>query len=331
MRSAPRPPRSPEPAATPSRSRGRSTRRSRPVERAGRALVEGTRWARTTRALEADEPRPKLATLVLCGEADGLTEAAQRAGDGREWTNRARDLVNSPPNETTPSGSRSARRSSRRRSSTSPPRRSDPDEISAQRMGAFAAVAQGSDNPGAPGGAALRPARAPRPPTSCSGLVGKAITFDTGGISLKPALHMEDMKGDMAGRRGRDRGDRRDRRARPARARAHRRRATENMPSGHAYRPATSSPAANGKTIEVTNTDAEGRLVLADALWYAREQGRRTCSTLARSPARWKSRSATSTPGFSPTTRPGADEILAAGERAATTSGPSRCIPRYAR
>ena len=106
------------------------------------------------------------------------------------------------------------------------------------------------------------------------GLVGKAITFDAGGISLKPALNMQDMKGDMAGGAAViaamgaiaelelpvriDRGRRR--RREPASA---------ATPSG----PGDILRAANGKTIEITNTDAEGRLVLADALWYARREG----------------------------------------------------------
>jgi leucyl aminopeptidase len=138
-------------------------------------------------------------------------------------------------------------------------------------MGAFAAVAQGSEVE-------------PRlivlhydPPNAKSdvvlGLVGKAITFDTGGISLKPSLHMQDMKGDMAGGAAcieatgaiADLGL-------PVRVLTVVA-ACENMPGGHAYRPGDILTAANGKTIEVTNTDAEGRLVLADALWYARENG----------------------------------------------------------
>ncbi len=105
------------------------------------------------------------------------------------------------------------------------------------------------------------------------GLVGKAITFDTGGISLKPSLHMEDMKGDMAGGAAvieatgaiADLGL-------PIRVLSVVA-SCENMPGGNAYRPGDILTAANGKTIEVTNTDAEGRLVLADALWYARENG----------------------------------------------------------
>jgi leucyl aminopeptidase len=105
------------------------------------------------------------------------------------------------------------------------------------------------------------------------GLVGKAVTFDTGGISIKKALYMEDMKGDMAGGGaviaalgalaelecplqvvgvvG----------------------ATENAVGGGAYRPGDILTAMNGKTIEIINTDAEGRLVLADVLPYARQLG----------------------------------------------------------
>ena len=105
------------------------------------------------------------------------------------------------------------------------------------------------------------------------GLVGKGMTFDSGGISLKPATHMEDMKGDMAGAAAVVAGigalaELASRYARIAVVAA-----AENMPSGRSMRPGDILTAANGKTIEVTNTDAEGRLVLADALWYAREQG----------------------------------------------------------
>ena len=105
------------------------------------------------------------------------------------------------------------------------------------------------------------------------GLVGKAITFDSGGISLKPALRMQDMKGDMCGG------------ATVIEATAAIAElglpvrvltvvaSTENMQDRNAYRPGDILRASNGKTIEIINTDAEGRLVLADALHYARTNG----------------------------------------------------------
>jgi leucyl aminopeptidase len=105
------------------------------------------------------------------------------------------------------------------------------------------------------------------------GLVGKAITFDAGGISLKPAAKMEDMKGDMAGGAGTLHGiGAVAALGLPVRAIAVLA-AAENLPSGHAFRPGDILRAANGKTIEIVNTDAEGRLVLADALWYVRREG----------------------------------------------------------
>jgi leucyl aminopeptidase len=105
------------------------------------------------------------------------------------------------------------------------------------------------------------------------GFVGKSITFDTGGISLKSAGSMEDMKGDMAGGAGCLHGiGAIAALGLPVRAIAVLA-AAENMPGGDAFRPGDILRAANGKTIEIINTDAEGRLVLADALWYARREG----------------------------------------------------------
>jgi leucyl aminopeptidase len=137
-------------------------------------------------------------------------------------------------------------------------------------MGALLAVGQGSVRPshvvvmqwkgaGARGGAPIA-------------IVGKGVTFDTGGISLKPAGGMEDMKGDMAGAAcvvG------------LMQALAERKAkvnavgvigVTENMPGGNATRPGDVVTAMSGRTIEVLNTDAEGRMVLADCLWYAQDR-----------------------------------------------------------
>ena len=106
------------------------------------------------------------------------------------------------------------------------------------------------------------------------GLVGKSITFDTGGISIKPSGGMQDMKGDMSGGAGTLHGiGALAALGTPVRAIAVLA-AAENMPGGDAFRPGDILRAANGKTIEVINTDAEGRLVLADALWYVAPRGR---------------------------------------------------------
>jgi leucyl aminopeptidase len=209
--------------------------------------------------------------LLLVGADDQAVQLAQRGERVAQWANRARDLANRPPNDLTPE--RLADRAAEIAQGSTGLSYSSfgRDQIEAMGMGAFAAVAQGShseprlivlryDPPGARDDLVL-------------GLVGKAITFDTGGISLKTAEFMEDMKGDMAGGAAviegvgavADLGI-------PLRVLAVVA-STENMAGGGAYRPGDILTAMNGKTIEVINTDAEGRLVLADALCYAREQG----------------------------------------------------------
>ena len=302
-----------------------------PEEEQARALVEGTvignydtaRWKR-------DEPKPKLATLVLCGDGDGLRAAAERAATVAEWTNRARDLVNSPPNETTPE--RLAERAQEIASSLEhvTAEALDPAQISKLGMGALAAVAQGSDNP-----ARLVVLRYDPPEPARGdvvlGLVGKAITFDTGGISLKPSLHMEDMKGDMAGGAAvieatgaiAELGL-------PVRVLTVAA-ATENMPSGHAYRPGDIITAANGTTIEITNTDAEGRLVLADALWYAREQGATHVLDLATLTGAMEIALGDLYAGVFANDEAWRDEILAAGETSGDHIWPFPMHPRYRR
>jgi leucyl aminopeptidase len=136
-------------------------------------------------------------------------------------------------------------------------------------MGAFAAVAQGS--PTEPRLIVLRYTGGGSGPHL--GFVGKAVTFDTGGISIKPSAKMQEMKFDMSG--GAAVIEAMDAIAQlglPATITAVVP-STENMPSGHAMKPGDIVTAMNGKTIEVNNTDAEGRLILADALCYAVEQG----------------------------------------------------------
>jgi leucyl aminopeptidase len=146
-----------------------------------------------------------------------------------------------------------------------------PDKLRELKMGAFLSVAQGSEEE--PRLILLRyePAGAPEKPVL--GLVGKGITFDTGGISIKPSEGMEKMKYDMAGGAAM---------LGVMRALALLEAklkivgvicATENMPSGKAQKPGDVQVAMSGKSIEVINTDAEGRLVLADGLYWARQLG----------------------------------------------------------
>jgi leucyl aminopeptidase len=302
-----------------------------PAEEQARALVEGTALGSyDTARWKHDEPEPKLTSLVLLGNGAALEAAAQRAATVAEWTNRARDLVNSPPNETTPE--RLAERAREIASSLEhvSAEALDPGQIEKLGMGALAAVAQGSDNP-----ARLVVLRYDPPEPARSdvvlGLVGKAITFDTGGISLKPSLHMEDMKGDMAGGAAvieatgaiAELGL-------PVRVITVAA-ATENMPSGHAYRPGDIITAANGKTIEITNTDAEGRLVLADALWYAREQGATHVLDLATLTGAMEVALGDLYAGVFANDEAWRDEILAAAEASGDLIWPFPMHPRYRR
>ena len=105
------------------------------------------------------------------------------------------------------------------------------------------------------------------------GLVGKGVTFDTGGISIKPADGMEKMKYDMAGGAAMLGAMRAIAQLKPAIPVTAFVPCVENMPGSRAQRPGDIVTAMSGKTIEVINTDAEGRLILADALHYARQQG----------------------------------------------------------
>jgi len=143
-----------------------------------------------------------------------------------------------------------------------------PDEIKALKMGAFWSVAQGSDEPPALIVVKYSPAGAQAQPVL--GLVGKAITFDTGGISIKPADGMEKMKYDMAGGASMLGAMRAIAQLKPKVKVNAVICASENMPSGKAQKPGDVQFAMSGKSIEIINTDAEGRLVLADGLTYAR-------------------------------------------------------------
>jgi leucyl aminopeptidase len=146
----------------------------------------------------------------------------------------------------------------------------DRDAIVAHGMGAFAAVAQGTVVEPRLIVLRYRPSGATGPHL---GFVGKAVTFDSGGISIKPSAKMQEMKYDMSGGAAVIEATEAIARLELPVTLTAVVPSTENMPSGSAMKPGDIVTAMNGKTIEVNNTDAEGRLILADALAYAIDQG----------------------------------------------------------
>ena len=215
-----------------------------------------------------------LTIIVQQKDAQGDTKALQNAVDtGRvigESQNFTRDLVNEPSNRMTPN--LLAERAKKMASEVGLGCEIlGPDKIKDLKMGAFWGVAQGSDEP--PALIILRYNPAGAPANVHLGLVGKGITFDTGGISIKPADGMEKMKYDMAGGAAMIGTMRAIALLKPKVKVTAIVLATENMPSGKAQKPGDVQIAMSGKSIEIINTDAEGRLVLADGLTYARHIG----------------------------------------------------------
>jgi leucyl aminopeptidase len=147
------------------------------------------------------------------------------------------------------------------------------DKLHELKMGAFWSVSQGSDEPPALIVMTYEPAAPQSESAPVIGLVGKGITFDTGGISIKPSEGMEKMKYDMAGGAAMIGAMRAIAQLKPGVKVIGIVCAAENMPSGKAQKPGDIQIAMSGKSIEIINTDAEGRLVLADGLHYARQLG----------------------------------------------------------
>jgi leucyl aminopeptidase len=147
------------------------------------------------------------------------------------------------------------------------------DKLQELKMGAFAAVAQGSAEPPALIVMTYTPEGSTADGAPVLGLVGKGITFDTGGISIKPAEKMELMKYDMAGSAAMIGAMRAIAQLKPKVKVISVVCSAENMPDGKAFKPGDVVTAMSGKTIEIINTDAEGRLVLADGLHYAKTLG----------------------------------------------------------
>jgi leucyl aminopeptidase len=211
-------------------------------------------------------------TVAASGNADH--EALQAAfaegviiGDSQNFT---RALVNEPGNKLTPTilGERAAAMAAE---VGLPCQVYSTDKLHELKMGAFWSVSQGSEEPPALIVLRYEPEDVTEGPVL--GLVGKGITFDTGGISIKPSEKMELMKYDMAGGAAMLGAMRAIALLKPKIRVIGIVCAAENMPSGKAYKPGDVVTAMSGKTIDVINTDAEGRLVLADGLTYARQLG----------------------------------------------------------
>ena len=209
-------------------------------------------------------------TIVSQGDQAALQKAIDEARIIGESLNFTRQLVNEPSNRMTPT----VLADHAKKMAQEVGLKCDvygADKIKELKMGAFWGVAQGSDEPPALIVMRYEPAGAPEKPVL--GLVGKGITFDTGGISIKPADGMEKMKYDMAGGATMIGVMRAVALLKPKIKVIGIVCATENMPSGKAQKPGDIQTAMSGKTIEIINTDAEGRLVLADGLCYARQLG----------------------------------------------------------
>jgi leucyl aminopeptidase len=235
------------------------------VEEQVRALAEGAViGGYDARRWRSGERPPGVERFVICGCSEDLQPIADRAALVARWTNAARELVDAPPNVISPAGLAE-------RAAAVPRLRAETIDPTEAGLGALAAV--GASSPARPLLLVLRhdPPGAPDAPRLA--LVGKAVTFDTGGYFLKSQTDIVRQKADMGGGAavvgalgaiaelelplsvtG----------VVPA---------CENMLSGSAIRPTDVITTAAGLTVEVTNPDAEGRLILADALWWARRDG----------------------------------------------------------
>jgi leucyl aminopeptidase len=236
------------------------------------ALVEGTILAdyrferhKSTQSGESDAQSKGLERLIVSSPAE-LADTVTQAALVARAVNGARDLQNRPGNDLTPAALGEYAQTLANEIDGLSVEVEGREGIVGRGMGAFAAVAQGSEQE--PALITLRYEN-PQATGPVLGFVGKAVTFDSGGISLKPGAKMAEMKFDMSGG------------AAVLEAVAAIARlglavkliavvgATENLPSGRSIKPGDIVTAANGKTIEVNNTDAEGRLVLADCLYHA--------------------------------------------------------------
>jgi leucyl aminopeptidase len=295
-----------------------------PVEEQVRALAEGAViGAYDSRRWRSGGPRRGVQRFVICGVGDDLAAVADRAALVARWTNAARELVDAPPNVVSPAALAE-------RASAFPGLAAETIDPAEAGLRALAAV--GASSPAAPLLLVLRH----EPPGGVGGsdslrlgLVGKAVTFDTGGYFLKPQTDIVRQKADMAGGAavvaalgaiaelelplsvtG----------VVPAR---------ENMLSGSAMRPTDVIGTAAGLTVEVTNPDAEGRLILADGLWYARRDGATHLVDLATLTGALRAGMGDLYAGVFGADEPWRDAVVQAGNASGDLAWPWPLHPRY--
>ena len=246
-------------------------------EETAQAIAEGALTANfETDKYKTDKKNEKnIETISIAGYSDSERAAGDKAASkGRiiaEAQNFARDLVNEPSNKLTPRVLADKAQAMAKEAGLAV-QILDEKKIAELKMGALLSVSQGGPEPPRVMVVTYTPANL-KPGAPVIGLVGKAVTFDTGGISIKPADGMEKMKYDMAGGATMLGVMRALAALKPSVKVICVVPSTENMPGGTAQKPGDIQTAMSGKTIEVLNTDAEGRLILADGIHYAKQLG----------------------------------------------------------
>src|SRR5579884_3297788 len=242
------------------------------AEAAVEGAILGTFEPDQHKTTDKDDARP-VQSFAVCvpGGSEGLDAAVQRAQTVAESQNLARELANEPGNLLTP-----LRLAERARQMCTEAGLEcevlEQDRMRELGMGALLGVAQGSDAPPVLIIIRYRPDKAAEGAPNLA-LVGKGVTFDTGGISIKPSDGMEKMKYDMSGAAAVVGAMRAIARLKPPIPVTGVIPSVENMPGSRAQRPGDIVTSLSGKTVEVLNTDAEGRLILIDAITYAERLG----------------------------------------------------------
>src|SRR5437016_2684773 len=252
-------------------------REGQATEESAQVIVEGI----LTADFESDKYKTdkkndkRIASVSIAGYSDAERQKGEKGvAKGRviaDSQNFARDLINEPSNKLTPRILAQKAEAMARAAGLSV-EILDEKKIAELKMGALLSVAQGSVEPPRMIVIIYNPPSA-KPGAPVIGLIGKAVTFDTGGISIKPSEGMEKMKYDMAGGATMIGVMRALAALKPNVKVICVVPSTENMPGGTAQKPGDIQTAMSGKTIEVLNTDAEGRLILADAVHYAKQLG----------------------------------------------------------